>query len=389
MPFDPIDTLVSTGQSALNWALNSVSQNHQNKVNAREAQKQRDWASSENEIARNWQSSENSASRDWQQKMWNLENQYNTPSAMMQRYKDAGLNPYLAGGQIGAASSDVPSASSVGAPPSLGGSAASVGSPLPADFDIMRGLGVSADAADSRAKAVNTLWRTASEIYQNMGKAAFEKFVSTHPEMTGSDPASALAAREAAARIHQMDVDTAVQDYGLSLTKKFGEKERWQAISESQQRISESVARLQVQQKMTDAEIEEIATRCIRNLAETFKLRMEGAKLKVDAATASQLQQYIVSIATSDAQMRANQATESNALTEGKSSFFGWLTSPHGKDRYSNQFILDNGWKGNPVGRTLDKFFEYINIGVGGYLPLGPVKGGNTYNNTAIGQYGW
>ena len=33
--------------------------------------------------------------RDWQEKMWNMQNQYNSPQAQMQRLKSAGLNPDL------------------------------------------------------------------------------------------------------------------------------------------------------------------------------------------------------------------------------------------------------------------------------------------------------
>lgn len=33
--------------------------------------------------------------RDWQEKMWNMQNQYNSPQAQMQRLKAAGLNPDL------------------------------------------------------------------------------------------------------------------------------------------------------------------------------------------------------------------------------------------------------------------------------------------------------
>ena len=32
----------------------------------------------------------------WQEKMWNKQNEYNTPSAQMERFRAAGINPYMA-----------------------------------------------------------------------------------------------------------------------------------------------------------------------------------------------------------------------------------------------------------------------------------------------------
>lgn len=46
---------------------------------------------------------QNEQDKAFQVEMWNLQNQYNTPSAQMQRYKDAGLNPNLIYSQANAA----------------------------------------------------------------------------------------------------------------------------------------------------------------------------------------------------------------------------------------------------------------------------------------------
>jgi len=39
--------------------------------------------------------------QNWNEKMWNMENKYNTPQAQMDRFRDAGLNPNLVLGQGG------------------------------------------------------------------------------------------------------------------------------------------------------------------------------------------------------------------------------------------------------------------------------------------------
>lgn len=53
------------------------------------------------------------AQNEWNLKMWNLQNAYNTPSAQMQRFAEAGLNPNLIYGQTNTAG---PVHASAGAP---------------------------------------------------------------------------------------------------------------------------------------------------------------------------------------------------------------------------------------------------------------------------------
>lgn len=43
---------------------------------------------------------ENQKSRDWNEKMWHLQNEFNSPTAQLGRFIDAGLNPALAYGEV-------------------------------------------------------------------------------------------------------------------------------------------------------------------------------------------------------------------------------------------------------------------------------------------------
>lgn len=61
-------------------------------------------------------SAEAQKQRDWQERMWHMQNEYNAPSAVMQRLKDAGLNPNLAYGQIGGMSGNVGQGSQANSP---------------------------------------------------------------------------------------------------------------------------------------------------------------------------------------------------------------------------------------------------------------------------------
>lgn len=63
-------------------------------------------AREESEKARKWQTSEREAQNDWNYKLWQANNEYNTPAAVQARLKAAGLNPdlYYTNGQLQGAS---------------------------------------------------------------------------------------------------------------------------------------------------------------------------------------------------------------------------------------------------------------------------------------------
>lgn len=56
----------------------------------------------ENARNRAFAASQAAQARQWQIEQWNMENEYNSPAAQMQRYIDAGLNPNLIYGDVGA-----------------------------------------------------------------------------------------------------------------------------------------------------------------------------------------------------------------------------------------------------------------------------------------------
>nr|DAG86972.1 MAG TPA: Putative minor capsid protein [Microviridae sp.] len=99
------DAIASTVGSITDNALGMVNQNHQNKVNLRIMREQNSFNAEQAQIQ-----------RDWQEKMWGMNNSYNSPSAMISR----GLNPFVQGSAAMAGSRS----------PASGGSAAT-GAPVP------------------------------------------------------------------------------------------------------------------------------------------------------------------------------------------------------------------------------------------------------------------
>ena len=81
-----------------------------------------------------WQRENMQMQNDWNIEQWNRENEYNSASAQAQRFREAGLNPYLAmtGGASAGTASSVTSADA--------GSASEVGRQMPIDYSAYNGV---------------------------------------------------------------------------------------------------------------------------------------------------------------------------------------------------------------------------------------------------------
>lgn len=100
-----------------------------------------------------------------QQQQWTRENEYNTPEAQMQRYLEAGINPYNALGNIssGNASSYTPS-SVTGSP---AGSSSSVAAPQAAMPNIQSEAGSFDTTSESFSAAGNLVFQSLSNPFTN------------------------------------------------------------------------------------------------------------------------------------------------------------------------------------------------------------------------------
>lgn len=99
------DAIASTVGNLTDNVLGMVNQNHQNKVNLRMMREQNTFNAEQAQIQ-----------RDWQQQMWDMNNAYNSPDAMISR----GLNPFI-GSSAGAGVSRSPAS----------GGAAATAAPVP------------------------------------------------------------------------------------------------------------------------------------------------------------------------------------------------------------------------------------------------------------------
>ena len=76
------DAIASTVGNLTDNVVGMVNQNHQNKVNLRMMREQNAFNAEQSQLQ-----------RDWQERMWGMNNAYNSPNAMIAR----GLNPFIQG----------------------------------------------------------------------------------------------------------------------------------------------------------------------------------------------------------------------------------------------------------------------------------------------------
>lgn len=99
------DSIASTVGNLADNVVGMVNQNHQNKVNLRMMREQNAFNAEQSQLQ-----------RDWQEKMWSMNNAYNSPNAMIAR----GLNPFIQG-----------SAAMAGSRSPASGGAAATAAPVP------------------------------------------------------------------------------------------------------------------------------------------------------------------------------------------------------------------------------------------------------------------
>ena len=135
--------------------LNFIGQMDANNINATQSERWRNTTIEQNQKNRDWQSAENRSAEAWQEKMWNLQNAYNTPSAQRQRLQEAGYNPWISGSGGGNLQS---LAASAGQGHSGSASQLPLGSPIPAQnpfgglAGIAQAIGVDANIANQNTQ---------------------------------------------------------------------------------------------------------------------------------------------------------------------------------------------------------------------------------------------
>lgn len=152
------DAIASSVGNLTDNVVGMINQNHQNKVNLRMMREQNDFNAQQAQLQ-----------RDWQEDMWNKNNEYNSPEAMISR----GLNPFV-GSSAGAGVSRSPAS----------GGAAATAAPVPsmqafkpnfsnvfqslASLAQARASNAAAGESGARANQVDTVTPLLSDYYRGL-----------------------------------------------------------------------------------------------------------------------------------------------------------------------------------------------------------------------------
>ena len=298
---------------------------------------------------REWQSGENEKSRQWEEKMWNAQNVYNTPSAAKARLKEAGFNPYL----VESSNIGNGNATSAGSPSLSGAPSTPEMKPLPFG-EAFNNLGqsvayaynesksVDSNAANQTAMANETHVKVAQQLdkmYPNRGIG--QNYLQRNLRVTnGESTANSLVQRQANAAV--LAQETAAADARLSykLNKKYKATQITNLISlqdKEYEKIGAEIGKMASDAKVNDATIE-------KYLAEKAKLLAEKAHLDADTETINAIRDYLVDKAEADADIRMNEADESDAVFESRTSFRNWLHSDDAKDAVKRSEIQEGNY---------------------------------------------
>lgn len=198
----------------------------------------------QNKRNRDWQSDENQKQRDYETKMWEANNAYNTPSAQMERYRQAGINPYLGGSKLGAGES-----SPVSAPP-LSGAPFSI--PMqPYRFpelgtSIANIFRANAEASNQSAQSLETAAQAAKNILDVTGdgqlaKQALEPYLKSSQGIS-FDNGTFMKRISSDAQLASANADLAQTN--ASLEKEFGKSRYERVLAKFDYEYTQSVAQI-------------------------------------------------------------------------------------------------------------------------------------------------
>lgn len=358
---------LAAAPSVVNGISNLIGTTSTNAANARQNELNRQWQSQENELSRQFTreqdqasrfftAQQNELSRDWQEKMWNLQNQYNTPSAMMQRYKDAGMNPFLSQmaqlGQ-GAGSAGTP-ASSATAP--MSGSAPMSGAPssipmVAPRFELsLQDMGIASNIANQHANTQQQKWETYQYIREHVGRDAAKRFIDGNPDMfQSSDPDNdpwMKSYKRAEMRENLQNSILDIQDWLLS---RYGDQEHQKALQEADARIEDIISKMSER----DANIALMTEQMATEVARQFQLYASGRESNAKALTENQIRKWMINKLVYETGLSSFAFQRDKAVFDSEEELRSWLQSDEGKQAVRD--LEKNGVLTNP-----NLFFRYV-----------------------------
>lgn len=384
-----LDIVTSLGPSLLSGIGNLFGTKSANDANAEQNAINRQWQSGENKLNRDWQTlenyrsrdftkGENQVARDWQEKMWNLQNEYNTPSAMMERYREAGLNPFISGqiGQgAGAAGSPASSATAPMGSPGMVGAPSSIPMQAPRfglDFgDLGNALGVSANIANVNARTSQQKWETYAYIRNNVSRSAAKEFLNNNPDMLRVDDPENNPYLETYQRSKtREDFENSILEMKDWLLSRYGDQEHQKALAEADSRIENIVSQMNERDANIGLMTEQLAT----EVAKQYQLYASGNESNAKAVTENQIRHYLINKFVIETGLAAYTFKREKSSFDSEAELRAWLTSQEGQEAIRD--MEKNGLLTNPSEwvRYFYQFLDHLPFAAGANANLSRSK---------------
>lgn len=276
MAFDP-SGIIAAG---INFAGSMAS----NQINAERAAS--DMATYLNLVGkqRDWQKEDQQWSEGMTKRLMDYQNAYNDPGAQMQRFKNAGLNPYLnmTGDSVGSGNSTMmPSPN----PSQRGAVSPFMRPPLDNPMsDVSSRILQGSQVNSQRVAALSSLFESAPKLFQAVGKERFNSIMSS---VLGDSVDSSTLQRISDAQAVRFESESNIAKIEADLAAKYGDSKASNFIALQEQefnKMAAEIGKMSSDRAVNDATIQKMASEYLRNLADAYKLRKEGDKYVIEGS---------------------------------------------------------------------------------------------------------
>lgn len=295
---------------------------------------------------REWQNEDKEWSKQQTYDLLENQRQYDSPSAQMQRYRDAGLNPYLAlnDGSIGSGVGIVPSQPSVGSRgsvspffrPALSDSFASASDKL-----------FNASALKSqRIASLSNLADSIPTLVKSIGSDSAKRFLS---DFFGKDIDTKVVDTLIDTEVGRQSIARLRDDLQLQIEQMYG-KDKAALVNQNLifegQKIVADINKLYSEKRLNDASVNEVIQRSALHVA-------ERSKLNADTETVNQLRPFVVKSASMQAEVDSYNKVEEQARFIQRSGARDWMMSGLGKSEAVADQIIDDNKNANLINKIL------------------------------------
>lgn len=343
---------IAGGASLLSGLVGSATSANLNKDN-------RNWSHDEGVYQRDWSSAEADKQRLWEEQMYN---QYNSPSAMMSQYREAGINPFL-NAEIGSAMSadgGVPSGSSAPSPTQF-----DVGHNIQSAFGsgisaMLQAQSVDAQSANQQAQGLQATVRAAVEASKYISRDAGEKILSLGMSQYGASEGDFHnATEEVRLQLESADADLRRQKVVALVAEKTGLKSAENAVMLQEQewnKIASELGLMAIQGRVDEQRIKTLASEAAKNFSQSELFKAQKGQI-------SELLPWLSSQLQVSVGRDALQFETEHAAYQQESKYRQWQGSEKAQDSYKYTQSMDP--RNNVVTKFMKEFFGNLPVSVG------------------------